>query len=124
MDEQHQSDHGEDVWHEPDTDTDPSTNEDSFVTDDELEALSDEVKVLHGGDLKVASQKLLEEKTLSAVQSIAKLAVHGTAERVRLDASKYLVDRVLGPLSKLAPEINEEETHLGRLLKEAGFGEK
>ena len=123
MDEQHQSDHGEDVWHESDSDATPN-EEDSFVTDDELDALSDEVKVLHGGDLKVASQKLLEEKTLSAVQSIAKLAVHGTAERVRLDASKYLVDRVLGPLNRIVPDINEEETALGRLLKEAGFDTK
>ncbi len=124
MDEQHQSDHGEEVWQESDSDTDPSSSEDSFVTDDELDALQDDVDLLHGGDLKVASTKLLEEKTMAAVQSIAKLATNGTAERVRLDASKYILERVLGPLSKLQPDINEEETALGRLLKEAGFDTK
>ena len=107
---EHQSDHGEDVWQEPE-----------LVTDDELELLNEEVKVLHGGDLKAAATTLLEEKAIAAVQSIAKLAVTSSTERIRLDASKYILERVLGPLSKMQLEIDEEETALGRLLKDAGF---
>ncbi len=108
--EQHQSDHGEEVWQEPE-----------LVTDEELDLLNDEVKVLHGNDLKEAANILLEEKAILAVQSIAKLARTANNDRIRLDASKYILERVLGPLSKMQLEIDEEETALGKLLKDAGF---
>ncbi len=112
MEEHHQSDHGEEVWQDSD---------EINVTDEELDALKDEVKILHGGDLKAAAENLLEEKSIAAVQSIAKLAVNGATERVRLDASKYIVDRVLGPLSKMTIEIDPEKDPVSKLLKDAGF---
>lgn len=80
---------------------DANDNPDIEVTDDDLRALKDEVDVLHGGDLKAAAGDLLEQKAMQAIISISRLATEASAERVRLDASKYIVERVLGPLSKI-----------------------
>lgn len=81
-------------------------NPDIQVTEDELAALKDEVDVLHEGDTKKAADDLLIQKVMSSIQSISKLATSAATERVRLDASKYIVERVLGPLSKV--DINKD----------------
>ncbi len=99
--------------------TDEETD-DALVTDEELDLLNEEVKVLHGGDLKVAAATLLEEKAIQAVQAIAKLALHSSTDRVRLDASKYILERVLGPLSKMELEFDPDKDPLTQLLLDAG----
>ena len=73
-------------------------------TQTEVDALKDELETLHGGDIKVAAQTLLEEKALQSIINIAKLASKASHERVRFDASKYIVERVLGPLNKIEPD--------------------
>ncbi len=96
------------------------TNGDDLVTDEELDLLNEEVKVLHGSDLKVAAATLLEEKALEAVLAIGKLTRENTTERIRLDAAKYILDRVLGPLSKMVPEFDPDSDPLTQLLLDAG----
>jgi hypothetical protein len=100
---------------------DAHDNPDIEVTDDELDALKDEVDVLHAGSTKDAANKLMEEKALGAIISISKLATDAVAERVRLDASRYIVERVLGPLSKMEPDRNEASDPVTKLLKRAGM---
>lgn len=46
--------------------------------------------------VEIARMHLIEQAPYAAAQ-IAQLSKHASNERVRLDASKYIVDRVLGP---------------------------
>jgi len=73
------------------------------VTEEELDALKDEADTLHDGDQKAFTENLLVQNAPRAVLQIAELAQKGSTERVRLDAAKYIVERVLGPLNKLDP---------------------
>ena len=82
---------------------DSDENESIDVTEEELEALKTEIHVLNDGNHKAFGQELLDQNVPKAVLQLVKLAQHATAERVRLDASKYIVERVLGPLTKLDP---------------------
>lgn len=95
-----------DTWDSARTEPDANDNPDIQVTEAELSALKDEVDVLHEGDTKQAADDFLTQKVMLSIQSIAKLATSASAERVRLDASKYIVERVLGPLSKV--DINKD----------------
>ncbi len=90
-------------------------------TEDEVEALKDELETIHDGDIKTASQALLEQKALSAIQGIAKLATNATHEQTRFAAQKYIVERVLGPLNKIEPEPDFNADPIVRLLKKAGI---
>lgn len=103
------------------SDANANDNPDIEVTEAELAALKDEVEVLHGGDIKEAADKLLDEKVLKAIMSIAKLATEAAAERVRLDASKYIVERVLGPLSKIEFDKNPEKDPMYRFMRKVGM---
>lgn len=101
--------------------TDGIYNPSIEVSEDELAALKDEVNTLHDGNLKTGAERLMEEKLSAAVLSISKLATSASAERVRLDASKYIVERVLGPLSKIEFEKDLNKDPIVRMLKRAGM---
>ncbi len=107
--------------YEPRDDSDVSESDQAYITDKELDALKDEVDTLYEGDTVQAASTMLEHKLMGAVHAISVLGQKATAERVRLDANKYLVDRVLGPLNKIQPEIDEKKDPLSRLLRAAGF---
>ncbi len=84
-----------------------------------MDALKDELETLHGGNIKVAAQTLLEEKALSAIVGIAKLAAKATHEQTRFAAQKYIVERVLGPLNKIEPDPDLKADPLVRMLIKA-----
>ena len=102
-------------------DYDANDNPDIQVTQAELDALKDETEALHDGDIIEAANKLLEQKTLSAIISISKLATQATAERVRLDASKYIIERILGPLAKIEHATDPLDNPTYRLMVKAGM---
>ncbi len=74
-------------------------NEDTAVTEEDIAALTSEVQIL--GDSKEAlhdmAARLLEENVPTAVLSLVKLAKHSHDEKMRFQAAKYIVERVLGP---------------------------
>lgn len=75
---------------------------------------------LHGDETpKEFTRRLFEEKAPQAVIAIAKLGMAAGSERVRLDASKYIVDRVLGPLNQ---QDARDTTHdpLFKLMRSLG----
>lgn len=98
--------------------------DDLELTDEDINALKDEVDLLHNGDIKEAAQSVLEQNSLRAILEIAKLGRNASAERVRLDANKYLVDRVLGPTTKIDPAPDEDYDPLIKILKKAGVMDK
>ena len=92
---------------------------DDSPTQDDVDALKDELETIHGGDIKVAAQTLLDEKVLQSIIGIAKLATSAGHERVRFDAQRYIVERVLGPLNKIEPVTDFKSDPLVRMLIKA-----
>ena len=73
------------------------TDGNDYVSDAELEALRAERSVMDGeAGYEAQARRLFRENAPMAVQGIVKIAQYGTSDRVRLDAQKYIVDRVLG----------------------------
>jgi hypothetical protein len=54
------------------------------------------------------AQRLLEECTPAAVLAITHLAQHSTSERIRLEAAKCVLDRVLGRVQDATPVGKED----------------
>ena len=67
-----------------------------WLADDALEALNIERSVRPDETHEQLSRRLLKENVPMATMSVINLALHGTNERLRLDAAKYVMDRVLG----------------------------
>lgn len=89
----------------PDYEHDATTNEHNWVSDAELEAAMQMEKQVFGRDLNSAhslklAKQLFEENAAAAAQSIIKTAIHGSTEKVRFDAAKYVLERALGPASQ------------------------
>jgi len=94
-------------FHEPDP-RDPSTSEDdqTFVTEDEIAALTEERQVF-GGDEYQQAERILKENLPAVTQSVIKLARGAQSETVRLNAAKYVIDRNLGRITE--PEVGEND---------------
>ena len=73
------------------------------VTDADLEALRDEALILGEEDESMIAERLFRENLPRAVLSIIKLATSSQSERVRLNASQYIVERNLGRLQDMNP---------------------
>jgi hypothetical protein len=80
--------------------TDPSTPQDEWVTDEMLGRLVEPkaVETYEHGAMSIFRQNAVE-----AAKAICKLATHSTNDRIRLDAAKYVSDRVLGRISEARP---------------------
>jgi hypothetical protein len=61
------------------------------------------------------TQRLFKENGARVAMGLVNIALKSPNERIRLDASKYVVDRVLGPLGK---ETYRAESPLEALVKQ------
>lgn len=75
----------------------------------QLEALMFEAQ-MDGGDTTAATSRILREHALIAAQSICHLSAYASTERIRLQASQYIVDRVLNREAELDLQIQKEQT--------------
>lgn len=89
--------------HLRDDDANPSIE----VSEEELEVLKTESDVL-GGDEVTQAERLFKENLPGSVLQLVKLATHAQSERVRLDASKYIVERNLGRLQDINPSAAKQ----------------
>jgi hypothetical protein len=81
-----------------------------------LESLVFEAQ-MDGGDAAAATSRILREHAILAAQSIAHLAAYASTERVRLQASAYIVDRVLAQgLDADVRLANEQVKAIGQAL--------
>jgi hypothetical protein len=62
---------------------------------EQLQALVFESQ-MDNGDATASTARILREHAILAAQSIAHLSAYAQTERIRLAASQYIVDRVLG----------------------------
>ena len=68
--------------------------------DDALDSLVARTMDENRGDSKKTAELLFIDNVALAAQSLCHIAVHSENERIRLDASKYIVERVLGKLGE------------------------
>lgn len=69
---------------------------DNWIPDEALKGLVTEREVHPEESEEMLTRRLFRENSANAALGIIHIAVHGTNERTRLDASKYVVERVLG----------------------------
>lgn len=74
----------------------PEDSDDSWIPDEALNSLVAERTVHPDESEEQLTRRLFRENSSSAALGIIHIAVYGTNERTRLDASKYVVERVLG----------------------------
>jgi hypothetical protein len=62
------------------------------------------------------AKRLLKEAADGAAATLVEIALHGSTEKLRLDAAKTILDRVIGPVSQVQP--TDDESPLERMLKD------
>lgn len=70
--------------------------DDSWVPDDALSSLVTERTIHPEENDEATARRLLRENVAAVTLGIIHTAIHDPNSRVRLDASKYVVERVLG----------------------------
>lgn len=81
--------------------------------DEALDFLKMEREVMSDGTIEDTARRLFRENLVPATQAICHLAIYGLNEKLRLEAAKYVVERVMGrdemvtgdPLEKLIGDI-------------------
>ena len=86
----------------------------TFVSDDDVDMLTAEKEML-GGSTVDLGRRYLEENLPQAVLSIVKVARHSENDKLRFDAAKYIVERVLG---KIADNSSTEKAAWEKLIDE------
>lgn len=101
----------------PDLPSNRNTNRDPdydhWVSDEDLQAAMQMEQTVFGRDLSVGAsvslaKRLFKENAAAAAQSIIKTAIHGSTEKVRFDAAKYVLERALGPVSQVGKDEDGE----------------
>jgi hypothetical protein len=87
---------------------------DDFVDPDAVKAAQYEGYVFGSpnGEGETPAQtlkRLFEENSAAAAVQIIKLSQHASTERIRFDACKYIVERVVGPTSLIKPVADAVE---------------
>lgn len=102
----------------PDLPSNRNTNRDPdydhWVSDEDLQAAMQMEQTVFGRDLSVGAsvslaKRLFKENAAAAAQSIIKTAIHGSTEKVRFDAAKYVLERALGPVSAAGKDEGDGE---------------
>lgn len=93
----------------------------SWVPDDALASLVSERAINPDESEEQLTRRLFKENSASAALQIIHVSHHGTNERTRLDASKYIVERVLGKIGddKFEGEKNPLEALMEGVLEQA-----
>jgi hypothetical protein len=62
------------------------------------------------------AKRLLKESVDGAAATLIEIALHGSTEKLRMDAAKTILDRVMGPASMIVP--NDDDGPLERMFKD------
>jgi hypothetical protein len=79
------------------------------------EALSMERQTHNDESEEVLTHRLLKENAARVAMSVVNMAVRGTSERIRLDAGKYVLDRVLG---RIGDETYRADSPLDAMVRQ------
>lgn len=84
----------------------PDLGDDGWPKDEALKGLVMERRMHPDETEEQLSRRLLRENAPEAVSVIIHTAIHGSTDRIRLEASKYVVERVLG---RVGDDLSEGE---------------
>lgn len=73
------------------------SSEETWVTDEEVEALAMERDIM-GDSIEMQAERILRDNLPAVVHGIVKLARSANSETVKLNAQKYIIDRNLGKI--------------------------
>ena len=76
--------------------TDDHDNRFRWVPDKVLQSIIDERMMDPTLDVEAQTKQALKDSAVIAAKSIGYLSVHSANERIRLEASKYIVEQVIG----------------------------
>lgn len=82
-----------------------------------FESLTHEVAI-NDGDYSKAAKRIFEESAPIAAQAITHLALYSVNEKIRLDASRYIIDRCLGRADNTPQGSGEDGDVFDKLLKD------
>lgn len=112
-----------DFEHNTHTNRRPSSGDAQWVSDADLQSAMSMEQTVFGRDLSTGASKslakrLFAENAAAAAQSIIKTAIHGSTEKVRFDAAKYVLDRALGPVTLAFKDNSEADEPLEAAMRE------
>lgn len=79
-----------------------------WVPDAAIQSMIMEKQIHTGETNSKTAQRLIDENSPVVAMSIIHLAIHSRSERTRLDAGRYVIDRVLGRVGEAKEE--DEDT--------------
>jgi hypothetical protein len=94
------------------------------VSEEELEALRTEATIMGDPDEVATAERLFRQNLPHAALAIVKISQNGQSERARLDASRYIVERVMGRLQDLNFAARDELMDLVKSLTDGGPDEE
>jgi hypothetical protein len=88
----------------------------NWLPESAIEALNSERRTLYPDETQAqTARRLMQENSPGAALSIIQIALYSPNDRLRLDASKYVIDRVLG---RVGEDLNQgEDSPLEAALK-------
>jgi hypothetical protein len=92
---------------------------DEWLPDEQLESLTAERTILGDEDEEATARRVFRENASLIARGIVHTAIHSPNERVRLDAQKYVTERVLGRVGDDAYETNPVHALLKALTDDA-----
>jgi hypothetical protein len=81
----------------------PPNDYDDWDPDEAIKSLATETSLLDEGDPSLTARRLLQQNLAAATSSVIHIALHSPNERLRLDASKTIMDRCLGTVANSDP---------------------
>ena len=89
---------------------------DGFVNQEALQKAIAMEKDLHPAESsEELTHRLFQENAPQVAMQVVNIALQGSSERLRLDAGKYVIDRVLGPMGK---ETHRADSPLDKLVRQ------
>jgi hypothetical protein len=95
---------------------DGGISDEEWIPEASLAAIAMEQQVHPDESSEAMTRRLFRENSAAATASIVHIALHGSNERLRLDASKYVVERVLGRVGE--DKGTDEEQPLDALVRQ------
>lgn len=89
----------------------------NWDADAALVDLAEESRLLDGDDIASTARRVLDEGTPACAAQLVHLALYGTTEKIRLDASSRVLDRSLGPANMAYQARHHQDDPLLSMLK-------
>jgi hypothetical protein len=89
---------------------------DGFVDEDAVAAALSMERATHTNEsTEDLTHRLLKENSPHVAMQLVNIALRGSSERLRLDAGKYILDRVMGPVGK---ETHRADSPLDKMVRD------